>query len=467
MFREGITSPLVSGVGASSLFKNISSVGGGGIATDESFLSSLRALLYPRVKGNPVNLIQRQVQIRSMKDEQMDEPDKDSLSVLYFRQSINTEVKETLVKEFESGVISWPGWECVKNVTIFYAKQAPVYCYINRGKRAAVVFVLSRPDRQLIHYLQAAIPAYLPWYFSREEGVTELERRMVDSLRENTPDKYLACMEEFAELYHLRDEGIRALVGDIESRYEKHEAERLKEKIKDLMEEVRANEDRIRDLLRTKRDDDIRLNGLLNRQKDRAAESPLVGYFINNRKAEVVGSDDDSITVVVRETCSIFDESEAEYSINDRRSLVYSIGDGELNDDDMELLMRAIFLDKELQINFCSAYKLYLYGGVDGLRRYEFGPKYADCMPNPHIEHYACTGDYGEAIREALTDGDMIGGIEMAIASCASLNFSDGAVMEEFINDLQGEGHSNNRCIVLPDGSVVTPSEAVRYLRKE
>ena len=55
-------------------------------------------------------------------------------------------------------------------------------------------------------------------------------------------------------------------------------------------------------------------------------------------------------------------------------------------------------------------------------------------------------------------------------ASCKSLNFGDSPVMSEFMRQMYGLTDTtltNNRCIELPNGRVVTPKEAIEYLKSQ
>ena len=78
-------------------------------------------------------------------------------------------------------------------------------------------------------------------------------------------------------------------------------------------------------------------------------------------------------------------------------------------------------------------------------------------------------GNYSATINQLLKDNDYIGAIEQCIASCKSLNFGDSTVMEEFMLRLYGisDQHVNIRCIELPNGEVVTPKNAVKWLREQ
>ena len=79
-------------------------------------------------------------------------------------------------------------------------------------------------------------------------------------------------------------------------------------------------------------------------------------------------------------------------------------------------------------------------------------------------------GNYSRTINECLRNRNYIGALEQSIASCKSLNFCDSPVMSEFMRQMYGLTDTtltNNRCIELPDGRVVTPKEAIEYLKSQ
>ena len=87
-------------------------------------------------------------------------------------------------------------------------------------------------------------------------------------------------------------------------------------------------------------------------------------------------------------------------------------------------------------------------------------------MPNTHIDRFHCMGNYLRTINELLRQRNYIGALEQCIASCKSLNFGDSAVMGEFMKTMWSNG-SVSRCIELPDGRVVKPNEAIRWLEEQ
>ena len=95
----------------------------------------------------------------------------------------------------------------------------------------------------------------------------------------------------------------------------------------------------------------------------------------------------------------------------------------------------------------------------------EFGGDEYDRIPNPHISHYECLGNYSRRINEHLSKSDYIGVLENAIASAMSVNVTDSPVLRSFVIDIfSGVGGS---CFELEDGRKMNIQEVREYVKKE
>ena len=130
----------------------------------------------------------------------------------------------------------------------------------------------------------------------------------------------------------------------------------------------------------------------------------------------------------------------------------------------MAKLIREIFINGKLKMRMCAAYKISLNAAVFGQTNYDYGFRGEGCLPNPHIDKYACLGNYQRTINECLLEHDYISAIEQCVASCKSLNFGDYTVMDTFMDKMY---RGTQKCIVLPSGETVTIKKAVEWLNAE
>ena len=99
---------------------------------------------------------------------------------------------------------------------------------------------------------------------------------------------------------------------------------------------------------------------------------------------------------------------------------------------------------------------------------------YSDAMYNFNKAIIAKPNDFEGYFLRGITKyslNDYIGAIEQCSASCKSLNFNDSPVMQEFMRRMYGisdyQDNINTRCIELPDGTVVTPVDAINWLKAQ
>lgn len=484
MFKQVIRNTQLTTDVANSFFQHIN---GDSFQYDVSFVSTLRALVAPRMKegeyvyldfyhsnysANQLSEYSARDAVRNVCD--LDDIEDGSIIIHNFchtSQDSNYAWMELMKSTLES---VYPGWHRLEKVTDFFKKTFYALCFINPDKKSVVVFVDSMDIRRM-HYLQCSIFAFLPWYFDPKLGVSKIEMELIESLREKTPTKYEDCIARIAEQYDFRTARIRQLLSGFETRYEAMECDKVRREIQSCVEYIDSLNNQIGDYLRAKNECEIRLLGLEAKIANGSEESEIMDYFLHNNKLVLESVNNDSMVFVVKTYLEYFDEDLAERVIRNETSYVYRPNGRGCNNiipaEDMRMLMTAIFLDQKLRIRFCAAYKFNMNGSVSAVSRYGFGAECRDCTPNTHIDRFSCLGNYQRSINELLKHHDYIGAIEQCSASCKSLNFNDSPVMQEFMRRMYGisdyQNSINTRCIELPDGTVVTPVDAINWLKAQ
>ncbi len=476
MFRPTINNTPLTSPMANSYFRNIS---GDSFHSDVTFVSTLRALVANRIKDDErVSLTFRNSSF-----------DKDTIEGASDRNVLNAVCNPTnysdgtiIVHSFtgnaqgnlasfkvmERGFTStYNGFERIIKVTEFFRKTFYSLCYVNPNTKQVVIFVDNLNVRRM-HYLQCAIFAFMPWYFDPSKGVTADEMELIQSLRETTPDRYMAAITKIASIYDFRSMHIRNELKGFETIYEKRQCAALEQNIESYLRNIRDYNDQIASVLRRKYDAEIKLLGL----KDKIAasegeDSEIMEYFLCNSKLDLEYVNDSELTFVVKDYLMYFDEDMAKTIIDNNRSYVYR-NSRDFDADDVKKLMYAIFIDQTIRLRFCCAYVLRLGERVRGVSEYDYNESCNTYMPNPHIDRYSCLGNYERAMNERLRDNDAIGAIELCISSCKSLNFSDSTVMEVFMERMSGKyGYRHNKCIELPDGSIVDMKGAIAWMKEQ
>jgi hypothetical protein len=442
---------------------------------DVSFISTLRALLFNRLSDDDSVWLEFFYPRASYPTDSIntilpeDSFNKSNLLFVCDLRGVRDSVKESVFENARRIPVERAGWTLLDKVRVFFAKAFRVECYINPTTKSTILLCDSL-DLRANHYLQCAIPAFLPWYFPDESSVGELQMNLLKSFRKTTADDYVAAMLALAKEYNIHEKRIRTLLEGVEHIYERREIERVRLELDRYDSQIADINERLRTILETRRANNIRLMGLMASIEQNNGESEIMKYFLCNDALHLDDVNGETITFTVEDDLTFFDEELAKSYINNPKSVFYTERqNNELPPASMRKLMNAIFVDGKIKLRFCAAYRLNLAGAVEGMSGYEFGLRLTDCLPNPHIQQYACLGQNRQAINDCLVHNNYMGAIEQCIASAKSLEVSDAPVMERFTRDFYNRDNYNGdrRFLRLPDGTRANIKEALDYLHKE
>lgn len=480
MFKSSVTQTPFTTDAANAYFTNIT---GGSFGYDRTFLATLRALLAPRMQeGESINLIfgasnitSSQVGSNSVRavvtsicgSYYLDTPGQIIIHSLKADQASNMACFKVIESDFTS---IYEGYHRLDKLQVFYRKSFTVDCYINPDLKSVIVFV-DGLDNKKMHYLQVSILAMLPWYFDPAKGMTEDEMALVYSLRETSPDKYNECLAKIVEQYDFKSARIRQLLAGFETRYERLECDRVRNEITHIDANIESYNQQIGEYLKQRNEKCIRLMGLETKiASNDDGDSEIMEYFIRNPNLVLEDVSDSDMYFCTKGYLEYYDPDMAERAIRNKRSFAYKYGfaSHEQNIEKAQRLLSEIFLEENprLRIRFCAAYRFSLNGSVRAMDGHDFGYELTGYMPNTHINDFRCLGDYNTAINTLLQRRDYIGALEQCIASCKSLNWNDGPVMEKFMQKFWANNGAP-RCIELPDGKVVNAKEAIQWLEEQ
>lgn len=359
----------------------------------------------------------------------------------------------------------------IERVRQLFQKNFKIAAFVDDVGRNVFIIIPEITVKKL-HYMQCTTIGLLPWYFDPSEPVSEGNMQLMFSLSKSDSTEYIQCLNKMAEKYDFKTEWIKSALSGFETKYEQLQLKQIlnainedNEFIDDLMRQIANRSKRIRD-------NQIMYTGLEQKIKQGSEKSEIMEYFMSNKSIDLVDSNDCRLTYAVRGYLEFFSPQEAESYINSKSSVMYRYATDE-NIDKMKKLYEALFIDRTLKIKMCACYKIDIQRmTVDPCGGYVFGPEYINTLPNPHIDQYNCLGDYREIISELFRRFDYISIIEQTVVSCSSLSFIDTVVMSTFIDEIWGcrpirATVNGDRCIELPDGKMVTASEAMEWVNKE
>lgn len=458
MFRQTITQTPFSCDEADEVLKNISAPA----AQDVTFVSTLRALLGKRVsEDESVEFVEQRLYGSCTTTVAFDYmPQRADLIELFENNTVDLEAAEKLMEK------TYPSWEKLPKITEFYRKQFPVLCYIERELKSVFLIAPRLLAAQEFRYLQCSIPAFLPWYFEGENALKETDMKLIESLTKRTAESYLDCLSEMAKEYDFETNFVKRLLGGFETQADRVMCEQSEKKIQSLINDINDLNRRIGGLLRQKSEEEIRLFGLRTKIENGSEGSQLEDYFLSNKSLSLVSAKNREITFVCASEVEYYDTEMVESVLENQTSYIYQTRGRRsfVSPSDMAMLIREIFVTQKLKLRMCAAYRIELNGRACGLTNYNYEYRGENCLPNPHIDTYACLGNYQRTINECIMQNDYISAAEQCVASCKSLNFGDYTVMDTFMDKMY---RNAVRCVVLPNGECVTPSNAVVWLKAE
>lgn len=425
------------------------------LSFDESFISSLRALLYNRIPNGAY-----------MDFCYVDSAEVSSLFNSYLTDKLYLIICKT-PGEMDR-ITAMLKHEFVENekVHLFFKKTTNVRCFINMNQRVSIV-IAENLNNSLFHYLQCAIPAFLPWYFNGEQKITEDEFELLESLKRTNSRNYLNVLDKIAKKIDFRSEFIKKNLKGIENILEERRIVSITKTIEKSEENINTYTNYISTEIEKIHDLEIEMLGL-KEKINQHTQSEIMDYFLCNKSLSMSSMEGNILTFVVHSYCEYYDEDMITTLLDNPDSYIYN-RNSRIPPNDIKLLMESIFIDQKIKLRFCAAYQINLSGACEGVRDFNYDKILGNntYMPNPHINRYNCLGNYRPEISDLLRKYDYVGVIELCIASCKSLNFGDSVVIEQFMLDMCGVNDVNNRCLELPDGSVVNPKEAIKWLKSQ
>lgn len=340
---------------------------------------------------------------------------------------------------------------------------------INEEKKRTFILV-ERMTNRTFHFLQAFTSRYLPWYFEGNQPQGQ-ERALIEGLTKRSQDGYIKALNEIAKDEDFRIAMLKSMLNGFESRMHHKKLADVQREIRDCRAALSRLEESFQAQYRRMDQLTTEEFGLLEKIRFGGEEHEVLDYFLSSKAVHFVRTEGSTMMFVVTTTIGNYDPEAFLSAANNDRSWVYKSWDDDDDDgeyswskDNIEMLMRAIFEEEVVRLRVCAAFELDLENGrYDGMRDYNFGAEYADYTPNQHIQHYGCLGDNGQLIHEAMVARDYIGVIDACVAAAGSANMNEPITMSYFLQDILKE--DAGKFIEMPDGTSVTPKEALGWLK--
>lgn len=371
-------------------------------------------------------------------------------------KELNDQSVEKMLNGFTK---AFPSYKENTGIAAFYRSNFPVACFYNEELKNVILFVSGLNLRRL-HFIQASLFPMFPWFRTGDKATpTELDIELIKSLTQNDEAVYNDCVKKFAGQFDFRSARIRKGLVGFETFFEKERLAMVRREIDEIDTSIDMLNRDIMDRLSSRHDRCVEMLGLEAKISQEDRESEIMDYFLCNKSLNLVSVSGSTLNFVVKSCLEYFDSESAETVIANRGSSIYKAGEG------FRKLMKAILIDETLKVHFCSAFNLDLKTGVKAIKNYNYTDYgIVDCIPNPHLDHYSCLGNNVSVINGMIRSRDYIGAIEQCVAASKNWNVLDTPVTASFIEDLKSDRYS---CIELPDGRIVRPSVAIKWLEEQ
>lgn len=439
---------------------------------DVSLLATMRALLFERLNGEKfhagvTDLWPKKNVLKETLDELLGN-DICNKIVFYnaateadFNQAIAALSDAELKKDKDHNLTY------LKELSQGIAERAPLKCHVynNPDKNIALVVAQSL-DIRTLRLLSTLMTRYCPNFF-KDKPLTPEEKELLGTLTRRSSEDYKAALLKVSKKMNLRDKFLKVMIGNFERREMETMIVKTERRIRDFAMQIDNFMMQYSDAVRKHKTEMMTLEGMKLSLENQCENSELLTYLTARPNIELIKIDGDTIHVNIKTYCDIFDQT-----IWDKYAARGEIfrNNGAVRPcfekpENARKLLNAIFCEDPLiRLKFCGYYNLSLRGSVYSQSNRNYGPDYADYLPNPHLQIHACLGDNRTQISRMLSDGNMIGALECTAASCKSLNMGE---ITQTIRPMIRDILSSTKKIIHTEDGDMTPEEALTWLNEK
>lgn len=307
----------------------------------------------------------------------------------------------------------------------------------------------------------SAMPRLLPWLF-KDHPLTPDELNYLRAL--STPDTSSESLARMMEaLYNKTDLPSRAVDKAIESLFKgtiDNRKKDLKRRIENLYRDLKETRARISLIFTDITRANCELTGLDS--KDESAFITELKDYLRAQKGIIVNSDGESLLLTITTFLSNYDPDDVEtFIFNTDRPYQDFTGEQE---HDVRILFRAVFVDHIFKIKLAATYRLDYNCHVTAMSN-ATNMNSLQAVPNPHINHHSCLGNYEPMLDDAEDHRDFITAIAICQQSASSMNLVETISTKYFFEDFAIAYHEDIPVILTDTGESITPKQAIEQLK--
>ena len=418
MFTKPIFNTTFTGEIADRLFSNINCSSG----LDRSFLATMRVLLRKRLPSDEsACLVCKALRYSANDISAMTTVDCMSMFIPGETQYaiknehniiiVNTTNQDTGAKMLEIvranvgvGKRHTSNYSLQGDLRIFYARKLNALFYHSETDKNTVIFV-DKLEHKQFHALQMMLPKYLPSLF-KTNPLSESETALLKSLGNKSAVEYESLLEAFAADLDIRAEIIRTKLAGFETAFERIRRDELKTEIEKHQIAYQGYLYSLRDVTEEIQNCQYTLAGLESAIVEHEGDSELMEYFMCNKRLSIIKVTGTGIDFVSHGYADIYDQEAFDKYVRNKNGFMYSGLNPAVTKPQMEKLYRAIFGDGRFKLRLCAGFSADMKTGLHAKQHYAFPPESATFLPNPHIQHYGCIGNYAGRFQEYMQKKD-------------------------------------------------------------
>ena len=307
----------------------------------------------------------------------------------------------------------------------------------------------------------SAMPRLLPWLF-KDHPLTPDELNYLRAL--STPDTSSESLVRMMEaLYNKTNLPSRAVDKAIESLFKgtiDNRKKDLKRRIENLYRDLKETRARISLIFTDITRANCELTGLDS--KDESAFITELKDYLRAQKGIIVNSDGESLLLTITTFLSNYDPDDVEtFIFNTDRPYQDFTGKEE---QDVRILFRAVFIDHIFKVKLAATYRLDYNCHVTAMSN-AINVNSLQAVPNPHINHHSCLGNYEPMLDDAEDHRDFITAIAICQQSAGSMNLVETISTKYFFEDFAAAYHDDIPVILTDTGESITPKQAIEQLK--
>ena len=344
-------------------------------------------------------------------------------------------------------------------VAPFLTTASETRIYVNAELKCTVIFVRQATERW-IDMLCSSMFRVLPWYFTEE--MSDDETALFRAISKKDADTFNNIINTLCANYDFHAARFKKVLIGWNDGYRKQQIATLKSQCEECHSLIARYQQDIASTFNRLEQSSVNL-AALEAQGDSTDDS-VYKFFMSHKQITIFntqqGSNGNVMDYCVTETIEYFDADAFMRSYKSERS---SIGGAP---KDIKDIFYAVFAEGKGQFKVEGVFRLTNISSLTARSNTTSGQFSQTHLRHPHLYHHACLGGNENYINTYLAQGNWDLAIEQSIAAVKNINFGDGLVIGEFVNDVRNAFGGSCKCILADNGKDMTLSEFLAYIRE-